>query len=235
MKYYNFLSMSFVALLLTANVLGPKPVIIGSVVIPAGLLIFPLTYLLGSVITEVYGFKASRQVIWFALLCNLFMAFAISIAIKLPYEKSWEYQVQYSEILGISGKLMFVSVLSYFCGEFINAYLVYKLKQKFKKATFILRSLIGNWIGESCETLIFIPLGFYYLPNGILLKMLWFYFIFKISYALIAMPIAVRLTNYLLSTSVRTDSAILAASAISSPDTPSSVNVAPKFSITASK
>lgn len=191
-----YLSMSFVALLLTANVLGPKPVAFGSVVIPAGLLIFPLTYVLGSLITELNGFKYSRKVIWFALLCNLFMAFAISVVIKLPYDDSWGMQQQYAQVLGASGRLMFISVLSYFCGEFINAYLVHSLKQKYAKSSFLVRGLIGNWIGESIETLIFVPLGFYYLSFDTILKMLGFYFVFKVSYAFIAMIV----TNFVLNT-----------------------------------
>lgn len=187
-RYYTILAMSFVVLLLSANVVGPKPLQFGSVIIPAGLCLFPLTYLVGGVLTEVYGFAASRQVIWMALLGNLFLAASCRLAIVLPSAEGWANQAAYEQTLGVSSRLMFISVFTYFIGEFVNAYLVSKLKLKMQGKRFWLRGLCGSWIGEGVETSLFIPLAFYDLPKDILLQLTGFYFSFKVIYAMIAMP-----------------------------------------------
>jgi uncharacterized integral membrane protein (TIGR00697 family) len=188
-KYYSQLGMVFVGLLLTANVLGPKPLLLGKFIVPAGSVIFPMTYLVGVIITEVYGFAASRKVIWIALICNLFMALAIKVAIFLPYTPEWPGQDAYSTVLGTSSRLMVVSVFTYFIGELLNAYVVSSLKIKLKGKLFFIRGLCGNWLGEGIETCLFIPLAFYeILSMESILHMILSYLVFKVSYAFIAMP-----------------------------------------------
>ena len=188
-KYYSQLGMVFVGLLLTANVLGPKPLLLGKLIVPAGSVIFPMTYLVGVIITEVYGFRASRVVIWMALICNLFMAFALKIAIFLPYTPEWPGQDAYSAVLGTSSRLMVVSVFTYFIGELLNAYVVSSLKIKLKARLFFIRGLCGNWLGEGLETCLFIPLAFYdVLSMPSILQMILSYLAFKVSYAFVAMP-----------------------------------------------
>lgn len=196
-RFYTLLAMSFVVLLLSANVVGPKPIQFGSVVIPAGLCLFPLTYLVGGALTEVYGFAASRQVIWMALLGNLFLAASCRLAIIMPGSESWPYQEAYAQTLGISSRLMFVSVFTYFVGEFVNAYLVSKLKLKMQGRRFWLRGLCGSWIGEGVETALFIPLAFYDLSRELLLNLIGFYFLFKVLYAVVAMPFTQALVKFL--------------------------------------
>lgn len=197
-RYYSILAMGFVGLLLTANVIGPKPLQFGIITIPAGLLIFPLTYLLGVVITEVYGFKKSRLVIWAGLICNLFMVAACQLAISLPYDPSWQFQASYSQTLGTTSRVMLASVFTYFVGELVNSYVVAKLKQQFAGKYFWLRGLCGNWLGEGIETALFIPLVFYELPVLKLFQLASFYYIFKVVYALTAMPLVQMLVRYLV-------------------------------------
>ena len=190
-KYYSQIAMLFVAVLLTANVIGNKPVVFGFVVLPAGLLLFPMTYLLGDIITEVYGFSLSRKIIWAGMFCNLFMALMCNISIHLPHLHSWAHNEAYAQILGSSSRLMAISVLTYFSGELINSYLVARLKVKMQGRLFWLRALCGSWIGEGIETALFIPLVFYgSLPSNELLKLALFYYVFKILYAAAAMPFA---------------------------------------------
>lgn len=188
-RYYTQLGMLFLGCYITANVIAPKPILIGSIVVPAGLIIFPLTYLLGALITEVYGFAMSRRVIWSALICNLVLALVCQIAIALPHPSDWSYQQEYALIFGASSRVMVISVFTYFIGELINAYIVARLKVKMLGKNFWLRGICGNWIGEGVETSIFIPLVFYYLPITQIVHMALFYFIFKVCYAFCAMPI----------------------------------------------
>lgn len=197
-KYYPQLAMIFVGLLLTANTIGEKPLLFGAIILPAGLLLFPITYLLGDMLTEVYGFAASRRVIWMGMLCNLFMALMCKIAISLPALGTWEKTDAYAQVLGSSSRLMVISVFTYFCGEFINAYIVAKLKVRMQGRLFWARALCGSWIGEGIETGLFIPLAFYgTMPNEVLLNLAGFYYSFKVLYALCAMPIANKLVKIL--------------------------------------
>ncbi len=195
---YTPLAMLFVGLLLSANVIGEKPLLLGPFIVPAGLLLFPMTYLLGDVLTELYGFAASRRVIWMAMLCNLFMCLMCKLSISLPALPSWSHTEAYAQILGSSSRLMAISVFSYFCGELSNASIVSRLKLKMKGRLFWLRALCGSWIGELIETSLFIPLAFYgRMPNEELLRLALFYYAFKVSYALCAMPMANKLVQVL--------------------------------------
>lgn len=197
-KYYPQIAMIFVALLLTANVIGEKPLLFGPVILPAGLLLFPITYLLGDVLTEVYGFSQSRRVIWMGMLCNLFMALMCRVSINLPALETWEKSEAYAQILGSSSRLMAISVFTYFVGEFVNAYIVAKLKVKMQGRLFWARALCGSWVGEGIETGLFIPLAFYgTMPDLVLLKLAAFYYSFKVLYAMCAMPFANQLVKVL--------------------------------------
>lgn len=188
-RFYTHIAMAFVGLLLTANVIGEKPLLFGPIILPAGLLLFPITYLLGDALTEVYGFRYSRRVIWMGMACNLFMALFCQLSISLPAVEAWHKGEAYAEILGTSSRLMAISVLTYFIGEFINTYLVAKLKIKLQGRLFWLRALCGSWIGEGIETSLFIPLAFYgTMPNDQLLKLAGFFYAFKVCYALCAIP-----------------------------------------------
>ena len=190
--------MIFVTLLLTANVIGEKPVSFGLMVLPAGVLLFPLTYLLGDIITEVYGFREARRIIWFGMLCNLFMAFMCRLAILSPASETWIHQEAYEQILGNGSRLMAVSTLTYFIGEFMNAYIVAKLKIKMQGKSFCLRALCGSWIGEGIETALFLPLAFYgVMSNQELLRFGLFYYSFKVIYAFCTVPLANKLVNRL--------------------------------------
>lgn len=190
--------MIFVTLLLTANVIGEKPLSFGPIIFPAGLLLFPLTYLLGDILTEVYGFSEARRVIWLGMICNLFMAFMCRLAILLPTAESWLHNEAYTQILDNSSRLMAVSTLAYFIGEFINAYIVAKLKMKMQDRFFWIRALCGSWIGEGIETALFVPLAFYgTMPNDQLLKLCLFYYSFKVVYALCTLPLASKLVTIL--------------------------------------
>ncbi len=196
--YETPLAMLFLGFLLTANVIGEKPLVFGPVILPAGLLLFPMTYLLGDVITELYGFAQSRRVIWMGMLCNLFMALMCRIAISLPADISWTHHEAYAQILGSSSRLMVISVTTYFLGELSNAYIVSGLKRKMQGRFFWARALCGSWVGEFIETSLFMPLAFYgRIPNEQLLKMAVFYYCFKVAYALCAMPFANQLVRAL--------------------------------------
>lgn len=198
LNYYTAIAMLFVTLLLTANIIGEKPVLLGSFIIPGGLLLFPITYLIGDILTEVYGFTKARQVIWLGLICNLLMAFIFQLALYLPAAEAWENNDYYARVLGGSNRLIVISVFTYLVGEFLNAYIVAKLKEKMQGNFFWLRALCANSIGVGFETVLFVPLVFYTrISNEQLIKLALFYYVFKVAYAFCAMPLATSLVKWL--------------------------------------
>lgn len=197
-SYYIELSILFVGLLLTANIIGEKPLLLGSFIVPAGLLLFPLTYLLADIITEVYGLANARRIIWMGAVCNLFMAFMCNLAIHLPCLESWEHNEAYATILGESSRLIVISVITYFISEFLNAYIVAKLKRTMQGNYFWFRALCANWIGVGIETTLFVPLAFYgKMSNADLMHLTLFYYSFKTLYAICAMPFISQFVHFL--------------------------------------
>ena len=163
-KHYTWLGMFFVALLLIANTIGPKLVSIetslGTLVLPAGLWIYPFTYLTAVTITEVYGYIRARKVIWFALLCNLMMAIIYQMMIWLPGSDDWPYQQAFADVFNMSTRIVIASVVSYFCSEFLNAYLVAKLKVKLAGRYFWMRAVTAISLSELVNTAVFAHLAY---------------------------------------------------------------------------
>jgi uncharacterized integral membrane protein (TIGR00697 family) len=114
----------FVTSLLTANIIAVKLVTIGGFVLPAGVVIFPLSYLFGDVLTEVYGYAETRRIIWLDFFCNLLMVVAISIGQALPPAIFWTGQSAYEQILGYAPRLLAASFVAYLVGEFTNSYIL---------------------------------------------------------------------------------------------------------------
>ena len=118
----------FVTTLLTANIIAVKLIVVAGVVLPAGVVIFPLSYLFGDVLTEVYGYAQARRVIWLGFFCNLLMVVAIWIGQILPPAPFWPDQTAYEHILGFTPRLLGASFVAYLVGEFANSFVLAKLK-----------------------------------------------------------------------------------------------------------
>jgi uncharacterized integral membrane protein (TIGR00697 family) len=167
-------------------------------VVPAGLLLFPGTNLLGDVLSEVYGFRKTRYVVVMGMFCNLFMSIICRLIVALPAQETWIHSEAYSEVLTSSSRLMAISSMSYFIGEWTNAYIVARLKVKMQGRLFWLRALCGSWIGEFVDTSIFIPLAFYsILTSEQLIQFMIFCYTFKVVYSFVTIPIASKLVTVL--------------------------------------
>src|SRR3954469_19041929 len=119
----------FVTSLLTANIIAVKLVMVGGLVMPAGIVIFPISYIIGDVLTEVYGFAAARRVIWLGFFCNLVMVAAIWLGGLPPPAPFWaQNQAAYDAILGFTPRLLAASFCAYLVGEFANSYVLARLK-----------------------------------------------------------------------------------------------------------
>jgi queuosine precursor transporter len=150
----------FVTCLITANVITTKLVGLGFLVVPAAIIVFPLSYIFGDVLTEVYGYSTARRVIWLGFLCNLVFVFFAWIGQILPPASFWENQTAYVSILGAAPRILLASFLGYLVGEFANSIVLSKLKVRTQGRWLWVRTISSTVVGEGLDTAIFLTAAF---------------------------------------------------------------------------
>ncbi len=195
---YFVIGVAFVVFLLLSNIVAGKLITFGGIVLPAAVVLFPVTYIFGDILTEVYGFKGSRLVIWAGLLANVFMAAVFLLVLALPYPGFWPHQGAYAQVLGITPKVVFASVLGYFCGEFCNSVTLSVLKIATRGKHLWLRTISSTVVGEGVDTLIFITIVFAgTVPGGVLYNMILAQYLFKVVYEVLATPLTYAAAGWL--------------------------------------
>jgi uncharacterized integral membrane protein (TIGR00697 family) len=165
-RYYDFVMAAFVAILLLSNVLGAGKVAqvwlpgIGYWPFGAGILFFPLSYVIGDVLTEVYGYARARRVIWAGTAAVLFMAFMSWVVVKLPPAPSWGNQGAYETIFGQVPRIVLASVCAFWAGEFVNSYVLARMKLWTQGRMLWARTIGSTFAGQAIDSLIFYPLAF---------------------------------------------------------------------------
>src|SRR5579884_3391173 len=182
----------FVTCLITANIIAVKLILLFGFLVPAGIIVFPLSYLFGDILTEVYGYAAARRIIWLGFACNLVAVLAIYIGGIAPAAPFWQGQAAYNTILGFTPRLLLASFVAYLVGEFTNSFVLARLKIATK----------GRWlstlIGEGLDTLIFITIAFWgIIPAPLMLTAVLTQWIFKVSYEIIATPFTYLVVGFL--------------------------------------
>lgn len=150
----------FVTSLLTANIIAVKLIEVFGLVLPAAIIIFPLSYIAGDVLTEVYGYARTRQVIWLGFLCNLLAVTAIWCGQMLPAAPFWKGQEAYEVILGYTPRLLAASFAAYLVGEFANSIVLAKMKLATKGRWLWTRTIGSTLVGQGLDSLVFIALAF---------------------------------------------------------------------------
>jgi uncharacterized integral membrane protein (TIGR00697 family) len=150
----------FVTCLITANITAVKLVNLYGFILPAAILIFPLSYIIGDVLTEVYGYGQARRVIWLGFFCNFITVLAIWVGQVLPAASFWEAQEAYERILGYTPRLLFASFLAYLVGEFANSFVLAKMKIATRGRWLWLRTIGSTLVGQGLDSLVFITLAF---------------------------------------------------------------------------
>ncbi len=150
----------FVTCLLTANVIAAKLIVVVGVVLTAGIVIFPLSYVLGDVLTEVWGYAAARRVIWLGFACNAVMVAAIWIGGALPAAPFGASQFAYDEVLGLAPRILAASFVAYLVGEFANAFVLAKLKIATQGRWLWLRTIGSTVVGQALDSTVFVTLAF---------------------------------------------------------------------------
>lgn len=188
----------FVTALISANIIAVKLVSIAGQVLPAAIIIFPLSYILGDVLTEVYGYRRARQVIWLGFLCNLVAVLAIWGGKLLPPAPGWEGQEAYGRILGYAPRLLIASFLAYLVGELTNSLLLSRMKVLTQGRWLWTRTIGSTIVGEGLDSLIFISLAFVgAVPTDVLLRIILVQWVAKVAYEALATPLTYALVTYL--------------------------------------
>ncbi|HYH04446.1 MAG TPA: queuosine precursor transporter, partial [Bacillota bacterium] len=157
---FLILACFFVAALLLSNLIAGKLALFFGVTLPAAVVLFPLTYIFGDILTEVYGFKKARLIIWTGLGANLFMVGVLLIAVALPFPDFWHGQQAFAEVLGQTPRVVGASLLAYFCGEFFNSVVLARLKVLTQGRQLWLRAVVSTMVGEGVDTVVFIGVAF---------------------------------------------------------------------------
>jgi queuosine precursor transporter len=197
-RYLNLVSAMFATCLVVANIIAVKLVDIHGLILPAAVVIFPISYIFGDILTEVYGYARARQVIWIGFGCNLLAVVAIWIAGLLPPAGFWNGQPAYEQIFGYTWRLLVASFVAYLVGEFLNSLVLAKLKVATHGRWLWLRTIGSTLIGEGADSLVFITLAFTgIVPQDQMLRLVVTQWLFKSAYEVIATPITYAIVNYL--------------------------------------
>ena len=188
----------FVTCLLTANTIATKLITLGGVVLTAGIVIFPLSYVLGDVLTEVWGYPAARRVIWLGFACNALMVVAIWVGAEIPAAPFWKGQGAYEEILGQTPRVLVASFVAYLAGEFANAFVLAKLKILTRGRWLWTRTIGSTVVGQAFDTVIFVTLAFAGLvPARALAALVVAQWAVKVAYEAAATPLTYAAVAYL--------------------------------------
>jgi len=188
----------FTSFLILSNLTAFKISEIGPFIFPAGLIFFPLTYVFDDILTEVYGFKVSRRIIWLALFANTIIFLGTWVTIYLDPAPQWPHQNAYSTVYHATLRIFLASTLSYFFGEFVNSILLAKLKVKTKGRYLWLRLIMSTLIGVGVDTIIFAHIAFLFtIHYGELWKMITTVYTLKVIYEMTAIPLTYKIVRYL--------------------------------------
>jgi uncharacterized integral membrane protein (TIGR00697 family) len=188
----------FITCLLTANILIVKQISIGGLVLPAAIIIFPLNYIFGDVLTEVYGYKQARFIIWIGFACNLLTVLAFWIGGLLPPAPIFDAQSSYDRILGSTPRFLLASFFAYLVGEFANSYILARMKVATRGRWLWSRTIGSTIVGQGLDTLIVLTIAFAgSIHLSVLGVMMLSHWLLKTMYEVIATPFTYMLVNYL--------------------------------------
>ncbi len=198
-RYYDLIMAAFVCVLLCANLIGVSKITeVGGFTFGAGNLFFPISYLFGDVLTEVYGYAHSRRVVWAGFAALAFASLMSAIIVALPPAPGWTGQATIAAAFGSTWRIAGASLIAYFCGEFANSFTLAKLKVKTDGRFLWMRTIASTITGECVDTLIFYPLAFYGTwENGLLAKVMVANYCIKVGWEVVATPLTYVVVRFL--------------------------------------
>ena len=204
LRYFDFVMAAFVTILLLSNVLGAGKVAvvelpwIGTWPFGAGILFFPVSYVIGDVLTEVYGYARARRCIWAGFAALLFMAFMAAVVVALPPSPDWEGQAAYEAVFGQVPRIVLASIVAFWAGEFANSYVLARMKIWTQGRHLWARTIGSTLVGQGIDSLIFYPLAFYGVwDNATLLVVLGTQFALKVAWEALLTPVTYAVVGFL--------------------------------------
>ena len=186
----------FVTCLITANTIAVKIISLGPFILPAAIIIFPLSYIFGDILTEVYGYRWARRIIWLGFLCNLIFVIFAWVGQILPPAPFWEGQEAYKSILGYAWRLLVASFCGYLVGEFANSFVLAKMKILTQGRWLWSRTIGSTIVGQGLDSLVFIIIAFAGTPSFMLIMILY-HWLAKTVLEAIATPFTYAVVNFL--------------------------------------
>jgi queuosine precursor transporter len=205
-RYFEFVMAAFVVILVCSNLIGPAKIaqldlpIVGAVTFGAGVLFFPISYVFGDVLTEVYGYARSRRVIWAGFGGLAFASVMASVVVALPPAPFWQHQAAYEIAFGSAWRVALASMIAYFCGEFVNSYVLAKMKIATAGRWLWTRTIGSTIFGEGVDSLLFYPLAFYgsgIIPDDKLPTVMLAQFIAKVGVEAVFTPVTYAVVGFL--------------------------------------
>ncbi|MBR3141937.1 MAG: queuosine precursor transporter [Clostridiales bacterium] len=190
-RLFMCIGIVFVTCLLLSNLVAGKMwAVTENITLPAAVILFPLTYIIGDVFTEVYGFRNARAIIWLGFACSFFAVMIYLITIVLPHPDYWENQDAYTAVLGTTPRVAIASFAGYLFGEFSNSIVLSKMKVATKGKRLWLRTILSTIVGEGLDSVIFITISFWgTMDNSVVLQMILFQYLFKVGYEALFTPV----------------------------------------------
>jgi queuosine precursor transporter len=201
-RYYDLVMAAFVCVLLCANLIGVSKIaelsLFGeSFSFGAGNLFFPLSYLFGDILTEVYGYARSRRVVWAGFGALAFASVMSFVVVKLPPAQGWGGQAVIEAAFGSTWRIALASLVGYFCGEFANSYTLAKLKILTRGRWLWTRTIGSTIVGEACDTIVFYPLAFYGTwKTELLVAVMIANYLIKVGWEVLATPVTYRIVAF---------------------------------------
>ncbi|MFN3868075.1 MAG: queuosine precursor transporter [Hyphomicrobiaceae bacterium] len=198
LRYFEFVMAAFVTVLVCSNLIGPAKIatldlpVIGTFVFGAGVLFFPISYVFGDILTEVYGYARARRVIWTGFAALFFASIMAAVVVALPPASFWQHQAAYEIAFGNAWRIVAASMIAYFCGEFVNSYILAKMKVWTEGRHLWMRTIGSTIGGESVDSLLFYPLAFYgtgIIPNEALPQVMLAQFLLKTLVEVVFTPV----------------------------------------------
>ena len=205
-RYFDYVMVAFVVILLLSNVVGAekRSVIdlpwIGPWPFGAGILFFPISYVIDDILTEVYGYARARRVIWAGFAALLFMALMEWVVVHLPVAQGWNGQPAYERVFGSGWRIIFASLAAFWVGDFLNSFVLAKMKIWTRGKYLWTRTIGSTIVGEGMDSLIFYPLAFLGMPDWpmeAMLMVMFSQFVLKVSWEVVLTPVTYLVVNFL--------------------------------------
>ena len=205
-RYYEFVMAAFVTVLICSNLIGPAKIsqadfpLIGVVSFGAGVLFFPISYVFGDILTEVYGYARSRRVIWAGFAGLAFAAFMSAVVVWLPPAPFWNNQAAYEIAFGSTWRIAGASLIAFLCGEFVNSFVLAKMKILTRGRWLWTRTIGSTIFGEGVDSLLFYPLAFWgsgLIPDAQLPAIMLVQFVSKVALEVVFTPITYAVVGWL--------------------------------------